>query len=74
MNRRDYMLLAGIINDIEDEHVRRVCAKEIAYGLAKADPSFYMDVFLKVCMDASVPRTLLLKEIKRPAGDWTYRW
>jgi hypothetical protein len=67
MHRKDYMLLASIICDMEDAHMRRACAKEIAYGLQKADRSFQIDLFLSVCLDASKPRTLILNMSKQPA-------
>ena len=70
MHRRDYMLLASIINDMEDAHVRNVCAREIAYGLQKADRAFQIDLFLSVCLDASKPRTLILNMNKRPDNTW----
>jgi hypothetical protein len=70
MHRKDYMLLASIINDIDDAHVRKVCAIEIAYGLQKADRSFQIQLFLDVCLDASKPRTSILNMNKRPEDTW----
>ena len=60
MSRRDYMLIAGIINDMTDPWMREQCAKAFAYELQKHDRSFKLDLFMLVCMDASKARTRIL--------------
>ena len=70
MQRRDYMLVAGIINDMDDAWIREYCAKQIAYGLQKADRSFDIHLFIAVCLDASRNREDILRMSKRPEDTW----
>jgi hypothetical protein len=66
MNRKDYVLIAGIINDMPDTHVREQCAKAFAYALQEQHRSFDIDLFLCVCLDASRNRNSLLNMDKKP--------
>jgi len=70
MRRKDYLLVASIINDIDDAHIRGVCAREFAYGFQKVDKSFKTELFIDICMDASRNRNSILNMSKRPDDTW----
>jgi hypothetical protein len=70
MQRRDYMLVASIINDLDDAHMREVCAREFAYGFQKVDRSFKVQLFIDICLDASRNRNDMLNMNKRPDDTW----